>query len=100
MLIKFATIMVLGPPVVAVVIFEVVLNASAMFNHGNIYLPEKLTGSCGFCWSHGHAPGAPFGSCTAHQPIFGFACGDRLFGTHVAQPPEGHTGIQIVREFS
>jgi len=33
MLIKLATIVVLGPPVVAVVIFEVLLNATAMFNH-------------------------------------------------------------------
>lgn len=42
MLIKIATIAVLGPPVLAVVIFEVVLNAAAMFNHGNIRLPVGL----------------------------------------------------------
>lgn len=42
MLIKFATIIVLGPPVVAVIIFEVTLNAMAMFNHGNIGLPANL----------------------------------------------------------
>ncbi|MCU7923070.1 MAG: sterol desaturase family protein, partial [Candidatus Thiodiazotropha sp. (ex Dulcina madagascariensis)] len=42
MLIKLATIMLLGPPVVAVVIFEVLLNATAMFNHGNIYIAEKI----------------------------------------------------------
>ncbi len=42
MLIKFATILVLGPPVVAVVIFEVLLNATAMFNHGNIRLPGRV----------------------------------------------------------
>jgi sterol desaturase/sphingolipid hydroxylase (fatty acid hydroxylase superfamily) len=42
MLIKFATIVVLGPPVVAVVIFEVMLNATAMFNHGNICLPAAV----------------------------------------------------------
>ena len=41
-LIKFATIVVLGPPLVAVLIFEVVLNATAMFNHGNIALPKGL----------------------------------------------------------
>ncbi|MCG8426458.1 MAG: sterol desaturase family protein, partial [Chromatiales bacterium] len=34
MLIKFATILLLGPPLIAVVIFEVLLNATAMFNHG------------------------------------------------------------------
>jgi sterol desaturase/sphingolipid hydroxylase (fatty acid hydroxylase superfamily) len=42
MLIKIATIAVLGPPVLAVLIFEVVLNAAAMFNHGNIRLPVPL----------------------------------------------------------
>jgi len=42
MLIKLAAIMVLGPPVVAVVLFEVVLNGMAMFNHGNVRLPEGL----------------------------------------------------------
>jgi sterol desaturase/sphingolipid hydroxylase (fatty acid hydroxylase superfamily) len=42
MLIKVATITVLGPPVVAVVIFEVLLNAAAMFNHGNIRLPARV----------------------------------------------------------
>jgi sterol desaturase/sphingolipid hydroxylase (fatty acid hydroxylase superfamily) len=42
MLIKFATIAVIGAPVLAVVIFEVLLNAAAMFNHGNIRLPAGL----------------------------------------------------------
>jgi sterol desaturase/sphingolipid hydroxylase (fatty acid hydroxylase superfamily) len=42
MLIKFAAIVVLGAPAVAVVIFEVLLNATAMFNHGNVRLPEGV----------------------------------------------------------
>jgi sterol desaturase/sphingolipid hydroxylase (fatty acid hydroxylase superfamily) len=42
MLIKIATIAALGPPVIAVVIFEVVLNAMAMFNHANVTLPPRL----------------------------------------------------------
>jgi sterol desaturase/sphingolipid hydroxylase (fatty acid hydroxylase superfamily) len=42
MLIKFATITVIGAPVLAVVIFEVLLSAAAMFNHGNIRLPAGL----------------------------------------------------------
>lgn len=40
--IKFAVIMCLGVPAVAVVIFEILLNGSAMFNHSNIKLPEWL----------------------------------------------------------
>ncbi|MEA3642879.1 MAG: sterol desaturase family protein [Lamprobacter sp.] len=39
MLIKFAVIAALGPPIVAVILFEVILNAMAMFNHANIALP-------------------------------------------------------------
>lgn len=42
MLIKFSAIVVLGAPAIAVVIFEVMLNATAMFNHGNIRLPTKF----------------------------------------------------------
>ena len=42
MLIKFATIIVLSPPVVAVIIFEILLNATAMFNHSNVSLPKNV----------------------------------------------------------
>ncbi|MDH3326383.1 MAG: sterol desaturase family protein [Gammaproteobacteria bacterium] len=42
MLIKFSTIVVLGAPVIAVIIFEIVLNAMAMFNHANIKLPNQI----------------------------------------------------------
>jgi sterol desaturase/sphingolipid hydroxylase (fatty acid hydroxylase superfamily) len=41
-LIKFATITVLGPPVLAAVIFEMLVNATAIFNHGNIRLPAGV----------------------------------------------------------
>jgi sterol desaturase/sphingolipid hydroxylase (fatty acid hydroxylase superfamily) len=37
--IKLAMVLVLGPPAVAVLIFEVLLNATAMFNHSNVRLP-------------------------------------------------------------
>ena len=42
MLIKFATILLLGPSIIAVIIFEIMLNATAMFNHGNIGLPKSI----------------------------------------------------------
>ncbi|MCB1752173.1 MAG: sterol desaturase family protein [Gammaproteobacteria bacterium] len=98
MLIKFAAIAVLGPPVVAVVIFEVVLNATAMFNHGNIYLPEKIDRYLRLLLVtpdmhriH-HSVQAPLTNSN-----FGFSLPwwDRLFGTYVAQPPEGHTEMKI-----
>lgn len=42
MLYKCIVILILGPLVVSVFIFEIILNASAMFNHANIALPKKL----------------------------------------------------------
>ena len=42
MLIKLAVIGALGAPAVAVLVFEVLLNATAMFNHSNVRLPERL----------------------------------------------------------
>ncbi|MEO8717123.1 MAG: sterol desaturase family protein [Burkholderiales bacterium] len=40
--IKFAAIAALGAPVLAVLIFEMLLNATAMFNHANVSLPAWL----------------------------------------------------------
>ncbi len=42
MLVKFAAIILLGAPAVAVVLFEVLLNAMAMFNHSNVRLPLSV----------------------------------------------------------
>jgi len=42
MLIKFAVIAVLGAPAAAVLVFEVLLNATSMFNHANLRLPAGV----------------------------------------------------------
>lgn len=42
MLIKMLVVLLLGVPVLAVIVFEILLNAMAMFNHSNIKLPAKL----------------------------------------------------------
>lgn len=42
MLIKIAAIGLLGIPVEAVIIFEIILNVSAMFNHSNLFIPRTL----------------------------------------------------------
>ena len=41
---KAGVIMVLGPPVVAVVLFEVLLNAGSLFSHANLRLPATVDG--------------------------------------------------------
>jgi sterol desaturase/sphingolipid hydroxylase (fatty acid hydroxylase superfamily) len=42
MLLKLTVVAALGAPAAAVLLFEVVLNATAMFNHGNVRLPSRV----------------------------------------------------------
>lgn len=98
MLIKIGTIAVLGPPVVAVVIFEVLLNATAMFNHGNIRIPvgvdrvlRRLVVTPDMHRVHHSVEDDETNS------NFGFSLPwwDRMFGTYRAQPRAGHAGMTI-----
>ena len=98
MLIKFAAIAVLGPPVVAVVLFEVILNVGAMFNHGNVRLPQRVDR-----WLRWFIVTPDMHR--VHHSInkdesnsnFGFSLPwwDRLFGTYRDQPRAGHSGMTI-----
>ncbi|MCI0506134.1 MAG: sterol desaturase family protein [Gammaproteobacteria bacterium] len=98
MLIKFATIAVLGPPVVAVVIFEVILNAMAMFNHGNIRLPKGI--DTVLRWlvvtPDMHRVHHSVEDDEANSNFgFNLSWWDRLFGTYRDQPRGGHQGMTI-----
>lgn len=98
MLIKFATIVVLGPPVVAVVIFEVVLNAMAMFNHSNVRLPLGLDRVLRllFVTPDMHRVHHSTEDNEANSNFgFNLSLWDRLFGTYIAQPRAGHEGMTI-----
>ena len=98
MLIKFAVIVLLGPPLAAVVIFEVLLNAMAMFNHSNVRLPLALDGILRRVIvtpdmhrvHHSHLADE-----TNSNFGFNLSVWDRLFGTYLAQPAAGHTGMVI-----
>ncbi|MEM1252702.1 MAG: sterol desaturase family protein [Cyanobacteria bacterium P01_H01_bin.21] len=39
---KLTVVLLLGPPMIAVLLFEVILNATSMFNHGNVSLPDQI----------------------------------------------------------
>ena len=98
MLIKFAAIVVLGPPVVAVVIFEVLLNATALFNHGNIRLPAGIDRVLRLIVvtpdMHRVHHSVEDDECNSN---FGFNLPwwDRLFGTYRDQPRAGHEAMAI-----
>lgn len=98
MLIKFATIVLLGPTVVAVVIFEVVLNAMAMFNHGNVGLPKTLDKVLRLfvVTPDMHRVHHSVEDDEANSNFgFNLSWWDHLFGTYRDQPRAGHVGMTI-----
>ncbi|WP_455218440.1 sterol desaturase family protein, partial [Kaarinaea lacus] len=98
MLIKFATIIVLGPPVAAVVIFEVVLNGMAMFNHANVKLPLPLDRVLRLLVvtpdMHRVHHSTEDNEANSNYG-FNLSIWDRIFGTYIDQPREGHENMAI-----
>lgn len=103
MLIKFGVILLLGPPVIAVVLFEITLNGMAMFNHGNIRLPLAIDRVLRLFVVTPDMHRVHHSTIRAeHDTNYGFnlSCWDRLFGTYLGQPGLGHDGMKIgIREF-
>jgi sterol desaturase/sphingolipid hydroxylase (fatty acid hydroxylase superfamily) len=98
MLIKFAVIAALGVPALAVLIFEVLLNATSMFNHSNVRLAGAIDHLLRWIVV------TPEMHRVHHSILaretnsnFGFNLPwwDRLFGTYRAQPEAGHEGMTI-----
>jgi sterol desaturase/sphingolipid hydroxylase (fatty acid hydroxylase superfamily) len=96
--IKLAVVMALGPPAVAVLVFEVLLNATAMFNHSNIRLPMLVDRFLRLIVvtpdmhrvHHSIIPEETNSNFGFNLPWW-----DRLLGTYKAQPKAGHEGMTI-----
>ena len=102
MAIKMAAVLVLGAPVVAVIAFEVLLNASSLFNHANIRIPEKMDRILRYFIV------TPDMHRVHHSVVrqetdsnFGFNVPwwDYLFGTYRASPQAGHIGMKVGVEY-
>ena len=98
LLIKFAVIILLGAPAGAVFAFEIILNATSLFNHANVRLPTRLDRWLRLILV------TPDMHRVHHSVIrretdsnFGFNLPwwDRLFGTYRAAPAAGQEGIRI-----
>lgn len=96
--IKFAAVILLGAPVLAVILFEVILNGMAMFNHGNIKLPKSLDALLRTVVvtpdmhrvHHSilkHETNSNYG--------FNISLWDRIFHSYHAQPDMGHQHMTI-----
>lgn len=102
MLIKIGVVYLLGPAAIAVVLFEIILNGTAMFNHANIRLPLWLDAIVRRVLVtpdmhrvhhsvHRHEHDSNYG--------FSLSVWDRLFGTYIAQPEAGHDDMQVGLEW-
>jgi sterol desaturase/sphingolipid hydroxylase (fatty acid hydroxylase superfamily) len=96
--IKVTVVVALGPPALAVLIFEVLLNATAMFNHGNIRISLGLDRWLRFLVvtpdmhrvHHSVLPSEGNNNFGFNLPWW-----DRLLGTYRDQPAAGHEGMTI-----
>jgi sterol desaturase/sphingolipid hydroxylase (fatty acid hydroxylase superfamily) len=98
MLWKLACIAMLGPPAVAVLIFEVLLNATAMFNHANARLPQRLEPIVRWVIVTPDMHRVHHSTVRAEtNSNFGFNLPwwDRMLGTYCDQPAAGHDAMQI-----
>lgn len=98
MLLKLALVVALGAPAVAVLIFEVLLNATAMFNHGNVRLPARIDAVLRrlVVTPDMHRVHHSVVARETHSNFgFNLPWWDRLFGTYRAQPEAGHDGMTI-----
>lgn len=98
MMLKIGLVYLLGPAVVAVVLFEILLNGTAMFNHANIRIPQTVdrivrlilvTPDMHRVHHSMHRD--------EHDSNYGFSLSiwDRMLGTYVAQPKDGHDDMTV-----
>ena len=98
MVIKFAVVAVLGPPAIAVLIFEVLLNATSMFNHSNVRIPEGIDRVLRWfvVTPDMHRVHHSILSRETNSNFgFNLPWWDHLLGTYRAQPEAGHEGMTI-----
>jgi sterol desaturase/sphingolipid hydroxylase (fatty acid hydroxylase superfamily) len=96
--IKLSAVAVIGTPPLAVLIFEIALNSTSLFNHSNIRIPQGVDRILRLFIV------TPDMHRVHHSVIiretnsnFGFnlSCWDRLLGTYKAQPDKGHDRMTI-----
>jgi sterol desaturase/sphingolipid hydroxylase (fatty acid hydroxylase superfamily) len=96
--IKLAVVAALGPPAVAVLLFEVILNGTALFNHANVDLPRPVDRVLRLFVvtpdmhrvHHSIDPRETNSNYGFNLPWW-----DRLLGTYIALPAKGHVQMEI-----
>jgi sterol desaturase/sphingolipid hydroxylase (fatty acid hydroxylase superfamily) len=95
---KIALVYLLGPAALAVILFEIILNGTAMFNHANMALPRGLDRALRLVLVTPDMHRVHHSDIRSeHDSNYGFALSiwDRIFGTYIAQPAQGHDAMTI-----
>ena len=96
--IKFAVVAGLGAPALTVLLFEILLNGTSMFNHSNVRMPEKVERAMRWLVV------TPDMHRVHHSILrretdsnfgFNFPWWDRIFSTYRPQPEAGHDGMTL-----
>lgn len=98
MVIKIGVVAILGAPAIAVLIFEVLLNATSMFNHSNVRMALWLDRIVRLfvVTPDMHRVHHSIETHETHSNFgFNMPWWDRLFGTYRGQPEAGHDGMTI-----
>ena len=98
MVVKFSAIMVLGTPALAVILFEIILNGLAMFNHGNFFIPlglDRVLRRFVVTPDMHRVHHSVFPSETNSNYGFNLPWWDWIMGTYKAQPRMGHQGMTV-----
>lgn len=95
---KYAVVLALGAPAASVLVFEIVLNGGAMFNHSNFKLPlgvDRILRLFIVTPDMHRVHHSIQRRETDSNYGFNLSIWDRLFGTYIDQPEKGHTAMQI-----
>lgn len=98
MALKLAVVVMLGAPAIAVLIFEIVLNGAAMFNHSNVRLPKAVDRVLRLVLvtPDMHRVHHSVDGVESNRNFgFNLPWWDRLFGTYQSQPKDGHEDMSI-----
>jgi len=98
MIIKLGVVTALGAPALAVLVFEVLLNATSMFNHGNVTLPQGIDRILRWVvvTPEMHRVHHSIKARETNSNFgFNLPWWDRLLGTYRDQPEAGHLGMTI-----
>ena len=95
---KLALVVTLGPPAIAVLVFEVLLNATAMFNHSSVRIPlgfDRVLRWIVVTPDMHRVHHSVHPSETNSNFGFNLPWWDRLLGTYRAQPRDSHEKMTI-----